>query len=777
MIHRLVLALCLLFPIAALFSQGNDMSGIVPAPTFDTAKMVASNVVALQAGHSKIDVLLRNLLEDLQARRKGGPQLNRTAIGALSLIAVEERQGEMYVDVFIKTDGVHGVASAIASSGGRIATVAGDILTANLPVSSIESIASRSDVLSIQPALLSEPLHNVSRREIRADDVHAGTGLPRAYTGKNVVVGIVDSGLDEGHPDFWTPGGSRIQYLWDMSDSQSAATAPPPEYGYGREWTKEQIDFGLCMEGDYDDGHGHGTHVAGSAAGNGNTLAEYAGMAPEADIIFVKGFRDTPGFASTDVVNGCAYIFNRAQRLGKPAVINLSLGGHLGSHDGKSLYEQSLRNLVGPGKLIVAAAGNEGEMRLHVRYTTGGNATEPRVTFWKMQQGAPFALIDVWHTGSVAFGIATYDDYPWLMEYTAAVLPGKKLFPTLLRYRGLPFASVEIDHTTMSDPTNGSGRATIAVMVDPEANVDLSSITFALYTFGSGTLDGWFVRGGEFSDYSLPDAHIMPGDYLSSCGIPGTAEKLITVGSYVTKNQWIDFSGVIQTQEGCTLGSIPAIGDISCWSSRGPTRDGRLKPEISAPGEVILSAFSQDLRATTPDKVLFGGGYQKMEGTSMAAPHVTGVVALLLEKNPDLDYPDVLNILTGSARMDAYTKTVPNQSFGYGKIDALAAVQRVTPKHGMPAADATSWAFSSHPNPFSETASITYTLPASGRISLRLYDVLGREMKQLFDGEQGSGTYTIPLDAAGLTSGIYFVKLAAAASTKTIKLVHHDREQ
>jgi minor extracellular serine protease Vpr len=130
----------------------------------------------------------------------------------------------------------------------------------------------------------------------------------------------------------------------------SGSGNPPPGFSYGTEYTKAQLDANQCLQIDGDDGHGHGTHVAGTAAGNGGALTNYIGMAPESDILFVKGFRSGPGFANTDIVDGCNYMFQRAQQIGKPAVINLSLGGHFGPHDGSSLYEQALSNMTGNGK-------------------------------------------------------------------------------------------------------------------------------------------------------------------------------------------------------------------------------------------------------------------------------------------------------------------------------------------------------------------------------------------------------------------------------------------
>ena len=211
---------------------------------------------------------------------------------------------------------------------------------------------------------------------------------------------------------------------------------------------------------------------------------------------------------------------------------------------------------------------------------------------------------------------------------------------------------------------------------------NLNAVFWSLYTFGTGTFDAWVVNGGYFTTDNDPPNLIYPGDNNKSIGIPSTSQQVICIGSYVTKNQWVDIDGITQTQPG-----NPTIGDISGFSSLGPTRDNRMKPDLTAPGEVIIAALSSHLTIgpnTTPrSHVLQGGKHQKMQGTSMASPHVTGTVALMLQRNSNLDYTQTLNILNSTARKDNFTGPSANNTFGNGKLDALAAVQN-TPGGGGP---------------------------------------------------------------------------------------------
>jgi len=493
-------------------------------------------------------------------------------------------------------------------------------------------------------------------------------------------VGVVDSGIDWEQEDFDGTSGTRIQYLWDMSGSVN----PPAPYSYGTEYNKSQLDLGQCQEIDGDDGGGHGTHVSATAAGTDNALAGYTGVAPEADIIFVKGFRQGPGFADADVVDGCNYIFSKAQSAGKPAVINLSLGGHLGAHDGTSLYEQSLSNLTGAGRIIVAAAGNEGSDQIHLSYTTGGTSiNEARQTVWIVPEGVGTSVVDMWYnTGNISVGIAAYDAQFNLLGNTTPVDPGQKMENLAFDIGGGQIGGiVTIDATTVSDPNNGAHRV-VFIIDSNNGQYNLNAVYWTLYTYGTGTFDAWIAMGGYFTADNDPQNLIFPGDNNKSIGIPATSQQVICVGSYVTKNQWVDIDGTTQTQPG-----NPTIGDISSFSSLGPSWDNRMKPDLAAPGEVIVAALSGDLTIgpnTTPrSNVLQGGKHQKMQGTSMASPHVTGTVALMLQRNHTLTYSQALSILTGSATKDNFTGTTANNTFGNGKLNALLAVQN-TPGGGGP---------------------------------------------------------------------------------------------
>ncbi len=600
-----------------------------------------------------------------------------TMIEAKRIFSIEQNdQGEWLIDVFILVDQATD-ANLLAQTGFEYRTQVDNIVLGRLPIENLPLLAKEPCVKYVETSKKSELQLDASRVEIGANKVHQGYNLPQAYQGEGVIVGVIDSGIDFTHPDFSDANGTRIKYLLEYTND-----------GGQKEWTKNQIDSNpnSVTERDGNGGSGHGTHVTGIAAGGGQASSSFRGIALKSDIIFVKGVRDPDsngGYSDVDIVSGCYYIFSRAQELNKPAVINLSLGGQIGAHDGKSLYEQFLSGLTGPGRIIVAAVGNEGDEFIH----TGANTIAKKQMLTIIGLNEPLAIADLWYdAGAISFvrmAICYVNPSYELIYYepnTDWVSVGKSIIEKPIYLKNDHVANVSIDAKTTNDSTNGCGR--IMFMIKTVNNANLTQVPIAINVYGEkvGRFDIW-INGGYFdsNSYSFSNGVTsIPGDNKRSCGIPATAEKVIAVGSYVTKNSWVDVDGY--QWDWPPSGNPSTIKDLSRFSSHGPTRDGRLKPDICAPGELIFSALSSHLtegQGYQRQLVLPGYKYQGMQGTSQAAPHVTGIVALMLQANPDLDYYDVREKLAETARSDGYTGSTPNYAFGYGKVDALAAVKSV----------------------------------------------------------------------------------------------------
>jgi photosystem II stability/assembly factor-like uncharacterized protein len=511
----------------------------------------------------------------------------------------------------------------------------------------------------------------------------------------------VDTGIDIWHEDFRNRDGStRIKYLLDFSrpgdpDGNGVLNGTGP-FG-GTLYTEAQLNQ-ILRTGKkiaQKDTTGHGTHVASIAVGDDQTSP---GIAPSASLIVVKATRepDSLDFWSIDLLNAMAFVDEKCTQLRRPCVINLSLGSLYGSHDGRSLEEQAIDALSGPGipgRVFVIAAGNASDNRAarfrHFRARAlAGIPREHRLIVPAYDhpspgQGNDFFLISLWGQGEDRLTISlTAPD-----GSTRVTAP-----PGSLRDVPTPYGDVFISNLGAVNSTNGDSE--VLILVDDASGVSPASgdwtITIEGTEIGStGVYDGWLLDNSQVGDVQpyLPE----PADNGFLVGKPGTAFHAITVGSYGLhapgmrfRTSWKDISGTTR------IDPTARSGEISDFSSPGPTRDGRTKPELTAPGEWVLGGVSQDAlpaksphsiyRLTPfgrPDSLLVSVRAQRafgfQEGTSFSAPAVTGLAARILGIDPTLDAIQVRNILLAAAQHDSATGETPDPRWGYGKVDLTLA--------------------------------------------------------------------------------------------------------
>jgi len=471
----------------------------------------------------------------------------------------------------------------------------------------------------------------------------------RNVTGAGVVIGFVDTGIDLAHPDFRFPNGTtKILHVWD----QTIRGRSPIGFGYGHECSSDDIQGNACPE--YDS-YGHGTHVAGIAAGSGQATGNYTGVAPDAGIIFVKsGYEVCNGaswtFDSAQILDGINYIVKKAAQIGRRAVINLSLGGNIGSHDGRDPFEEGLDAFVKQGVVVVVAAGNQAQDDSHARgQLSEGNS----VTMNLIVRETTTALqIDIWYG---------------LEDDSEAVLttPDGQTFGMEAQYGG----TSRYGRVFVQTGSNNLGKELyLEVVGNGTLPSDGWSVTLKNRRVRSnGVWDAWIDTSG----CAFPGASFTPGDgYVidpyGSIGIPGTAEYVVTVGAHFTKTSWKTMDGRTREIKGAQL------GEIAPFSSLGPTRDGRIKPDVTAPGILIASARSSAVPQSDSDPDPF---HRILAGTSMATPHVAGVVALMFQLDPNLDATVVPKLLRESSRLDKHTGIIKGGSptWGFGKVDCRTA--------------------------------------------------------------------------------------------------------
>lgn len=530
------------------------------------------------------------------------------------------------------------------------------------------------------PSLLSD----TARAHHYVNEVHAGVGaLNPGYTGKDVIVGFVDSGIDFNHPDFQDANGdTRVLNYWDQTMPDNASSPQP--YGYGYSWSKAQIDAGQCTSLDM---NAHGTTVAGQGVGNGMANGSNKGMAPDAHIVIVESDFSRPNWTLT-IADACDYIFGIADDMGLPAVVNLSLGTYWGSHDGDDPAAEAMEAMIDAkyGRIIVGAAGNSGAQ---YRYHQQGNPTADTNFVWFVNNGSASA---VFGANSVAFDLwSDLPDTAWRFAY------GMDKQTPYYEFRGATAfhaANSSIGGTVYDTIWNNGNRlATIEVQSEIVGNSfhmlfvahnDTNTYRYRFMTTGSGKYDLWSGGFIGFNNiyWSVPTAAEFPDivNYVApdtlQCIVSSwnCSEKIISVGNMKNRISHVDYNGNNYVSD------PTPVGHISPNSSRGPSRHNVVKPDITAAGDVSLSAAPIWLLTNTAYNSLIdsGGWHARNGGTSMASPVVAGIAALYLERCPRATYQDFMTDMKSTAFTNAHTGTTPNYTYGFGLIHAQNALLEQT---------------------------------------------------------------------------------------------------
>ena len=646
---------------------------------------------------------------------------------AALLALSREPGGPVMVDVFVR--GGAGAATQLVAHGGRIGSRAGGWVTGSVPLSQVQRLARAPGVTAVEVSGVARTLDDSSKAEIGATRVHRRSLNDQweGATGRGAIVGFVDSGIDFANPDFIDDdsGLSRVIFLWDQTQpGQRPGTIGGATFDYGDECTRAMLGrSGSCRSRDVD---GHGTHVAGTAAGDGSASRRgassysFTGVAPGADLIVVK---TTFSFAA--IADGVNYVFRRAEVLGRPAVVNLSLGSHYGPHDGGEALSIMIDSLSGPGRIVVVAAGNEGT-----------NLPQPASVVY------PFIHADTTvgasDSSEIQFRIPRYVPLTGagndLIAISAVYPAGDAVDVTLVRPNGsrveIPYAAtaavtsleasggvVGYNGTHQNEAQALGSELSLAGMIAPGSPMRVAEFFIgewvagasapsrgtwrAIFRRGSGAgrrqIDAYIVVSTITSDSTLNGRIVPTGASFTLgatnrrlIGVPGDATRSITVAAYNTD------SGTYRASDG-SVRSFPGVavttGELLPFSSPGPRTDGVPKPDLAAPGRIFssLSAYGRE----DPLDVFSDSAHVMYQGTSMAAPHVTGTVALLLAERPSLTPEQVRGALTSTARSDKYTARSkatddpgvrPNWSWGFGKLSVPGALAAVRPP--MPLASA-----------------------------------------------------------------------------------------
>ncbi len=548
----------------------------------------------------------------------------------------------------------------LEAAGAQVRTeVPGGIFTADIPLGAVEAVAALAGVRRIEG---SAPIEFETDLSVPSTGANLLRGAGPAFTGLNgqgVLIGAVDTGIDFDHQDFKDAGGlTRLVSLWDQTNPAGPGPAP---FGYGTEWSSAQIDGGACTEVDVDL-DGHGTMVMGIAGGDGSGTGgaippfTYVGMAPQARLCLVKG-----GGGNSAVLDAVKYVFDRATALGLPAVCNLSLGSLSGPRDGTSAFETGLSALSGPGRIIVVSAGNYRGQSLHAERFAAGAGTNATMQI-SGSFGGRAVFINGYYEASESLSVQITTPQGTVLG-PVPVGGTNAAFPGTATTSGRVFLENGVSLTATGDK-----QIFIIIQVESGQNMN-GTWTFRFIPAALGAANGEVDLWRYFNSAGTTANFVVGNQPLEEMVTePGNAPNVITVGAYSSKQFFVDCTGINQSLPG---GS--AAGTLAGFSSPGPTRDGRQKPDLSAPGTAIAAATSFDPVVTCgvgpSPKLADGMQHRVAQGTSLSAPHVTGAVALILQKYGALTTPEfVTAFLQNRARVDEFTGPAWNKDWGSGKL-------------------------------------------------------------------------------------------------------------
>ncbi len=651
-------------------------------------------------------------------------------------------------------------ARHLASKGIIVGTQAGDIVTLRLPLDKFNILDNESSILQYSLSERVFPTMDRTRFDTHTDSVQAGAGLPQAFTGKDVLIGITDWGFDYRHPNYNNNGtdNRRLLRAWDQFRLKGPA---PAGYDYGTEIVGRH-DL-LQAQGDTSGLYGyatHGTHVAGICAGRGID-GKYTGQAPYAQLLFASFHLDLASW-----IDAVGWMKNVAKEEGKRLVVNNSWGMYtLGPIDGTSLASQAINNLSDSGIVFVTSGGNCGDDLFHISRTFTASTPDTLrtiATYYDYQEigeaitlwGEPgnhfdmsFAMVKgddsicmPWVTtfDGQAYPYMTFVDGKYYLDSTMVAPNGDRLHFELIVesaniFNGRPHVVLNVDKVP--------GYAIHLAVTAQEGTVHAWNV--CILANGAGNMGAAFSRGSHL--------HYTAGDNFYGIGEPACAESCIAVAAH--------------SADHLNIHNEVELGYLTSFSSKGPTIDGRRKPEVSAPGANVVSSISSLTTEAYNAVMTFSHGgtnyiWSRMSGTSMSGPAVTGIVALLLEANSQLTPAEVKEILCITARNDEVTgplheRDSMSDAWGWGKVDALRAVNEALARVDINQADA-EW--------FGKSLQV-FPNPASGKINIltgrhtpeqvSIYSISGVPVLTQSITMEGS------IDCSALPRGVYVLRCGA----------------
>ena len=586
---------------------------------------------------------------------------------------------------FVRIDG--NAAEVLRQYGCKELARVGDISIAAIPLSSLGALSCGRQVKRIETGRRCSIQMDTTRLVVNAEKVYTGEGLSQSYTGHGVVVGVQDIGFDLTHPNFYSADMSqyRIKALWDQLSRDTIGST----LYVGRDYVGRDALLKLRHPIDGET-QTHGTHTAGIAAGSGaegnGDISPYRGMACDADLVLVDNAADNASLIdpkdyykftyATDAL-GFKYIFDYAERMHQPCVINFSEGSSQDFHGYDQLYYELLAKLIGPGRIIVSSAGNDGARNSYIHKNIG----KERAGAFIMGNEKRFSCTAK-SKQTFTFRVSVYDNVasPQIVDISTVnicnaqdslltdslLVGGKKYIWRVLAYPNSYDARETAYDFQISSPSKLGDSPQVSLQVmGRDADIEL------------------YHMSGYMFPHSL-DPVLDAGDCRYTIFSPSSSPDVICVGSTSYRTQFVNYLGEKKVYDNGQKGIR------SPFSAMGPTLDGRIKPDVMAPGQNIISSYStffinnpKNVNASVKSDVRhfeYNGrtyAWNANAGTSMSAPVVTGAIALWLQADPTLTPADCLEIFAKTCSHYDTSLSYPNNLYGYGQIDVAAGLREV----------------------------------------------------------------------------------------------------